>query len=247
MRELSLRGTSTLLVGGLLLAACLAAWLAMASRAGTGMAGGMSASALPAYLWAWLVMMTAMMLPSALPMVLLFHRASSPAHSPQRTAILVAGYLFLWGAAGVPAYGLQWLLARSSLPTDRLPWLLAAVLLIAGAYQLSPLKGACLRHCRSPLDFLVQHWRAGAAGALRLGVAHGAYCIGCCWGLMAILVAAGVMGLHWVLLVAAVVFVEKVLPWGEASSRLVGLLLLGLGLLVALQPQLATAVTPFMG
>jgi len=106
-------------------------------------------------------------------------------------------------------------------------------LLAAGAYQLTPLKRVCLRHCRSPFAFVAQHWQDGRLGALRMGLRHGGYCLGCCWALFAVLVAAGVMSLAWMLLLTLVVFAEKVLPRGERSSKAVGIAFLALGLLVA--------------
>jgi len=113
------------------------------------------------------------------------------------------------------------------------------VLVVAGAFQLSTLKRRCLRHCRSPLGFLLGHWRAGWRGSLALGWSHALYCLGCCWALMLMLVAAGSMGLVWVLLVAAVVAAEKVLPAGEWIARITGVALIGLGVVVAVRPGLA--------
>ena len=115
----------------------------------------------------------------------------------------------------------------------------AAVLVVAGVFQLSPLKQVCLRRCRSPLGFLLGHWRAGWRGSLALGWSHATYCLGCCWALMVVLVAAGAMGLLWVLLVAAVVAAEKVLPGGEWIARATGIVLLILGAAIAARPSLA--------
>jgi predicted metal-binding membrane protein len=116
------------------------------------------------------------------------------------------------------------------------------VLLAAGVYQFTPLKGVCLRACQSPLAFLLGHWKPGLGGALRMGLEHGLYCCGCCWGLMAVLVAAGAMGLVWVVLIALAVFGEKLLPRGQWAARMIGVLLLALGVVVALQPSLAILV-----
>ena len=118
-----------------------------------------------------------------------------------------------------------------------LPYGVAASLLAAGVYQFTPLKETCLRQCRSPLDFLMQRWRPGALGAFRLGVEHGAYCAGCCWGLMAVLVVAGAMSLPWVALLTLVIFAEKLLPASRWTVRLVGGVLVGLGIMVALRPE----------
>lgn len=161
---------------------------------------------------AWTAMMAAMMTPSVAPLVLLHRRRG-------RTASLLAGYLLVWAAFGVPVYALE----RSLGLMDVSDVGVAAVLAAAGVYQLTPLKSACLRRCRSPVDFLIARYRAGA---FRLGVEHGAYCVGCCVGLMALLVVAGAMGIVWAAAIAAAVFLEKVLPWGERSARASGLVLL---------------------
>ena len=118
----------------------------------------------------------------------------------------------------------------------------AAILLAAGVFQLSPLKQACLRACRSPLGFMLGHWRAGLRGSLVLGWSHAVYCLGCCWALMVVLVAAGAMGLAWVLLITAVVAAEKLLPGGEWIARATGAAFLLLGVAVALRPALVTAL-----
>jgi predicted metal-binding membrane protein len=111
---------------------------------------------------------------------------------------------------------------------------IGAVLVVAGLYQLTPLKTACLKKCRNPLDFLVARWRRGRVGALRLGAEHGAHCVGCCWGLMAVLIVAGAMGLVWVIAIAATVAAEKLLPGGQWLGRLGGLALVAGGIVVAL-------------
>lgn len=207
---------ATLQTAALLLLATAAAWAILLS-AGDGMAMGMGA-----WLFAWTAMMTAMMLPSAAPLALLFARRSSAA----RAALLTAGYLGVWAAAGLGAYELDMRLPDPS------HWAVAAVLVVAGAYQLTPLKTACLKRCRSPLDFLVAHWRPGTRGALRLGVEHGAYCLGCCWALMVVLVVVGSMGLAWVVAIAAVVAAEKLLPGGRALARIGGVGLVAAGIVV---------------
>jgi predicted metal-binding membrane protein len=154
------------------------------------------------------------------------------------TWLLVAGYLLVWATAGLAAYALPIAaadLARRAGVTDGDRWAplaLGGVLVLAGLYQFTPLKYACLRQCQSPLGFIMGHWRGGRMGALRMGVAHGAYCLGCCWALFAVLVATGVMSLAWMLL-TLVVFAEKVLPSGRRASQVVGVALLLLGLLVA--------------
>jgi predicted metal-binding membrane protein len=220
--------------------------MAMPPAAGSESAAPPLAGAL-AYLAAWGIMMAAMMLPSATPMIALYGAVHRHFARTGQRSVSTAGfalvYLALWVAFGVPVYlasvGLDMAAATSPALAERLPYLVAAVLVGAGLYQLTPLKWACLRVCRSPLGFLLGHWRAGYGGTLRLAGAHAAYCVGCCWALMVVLVAAGAMGLPWVLLLAAVVFVEKLLPGAAWTARGVGVALIALGALVAGQPDLA--------
>jgi predicted metal-binding membrane protein len=159
------------------------------------------------FVLAWTVMMVAMMLPSASPLVLLYRRGASTAD----TALLMAGYLTVWAAAGVPAY-----IAMEAMPM----WLSPVALATAGIYQLTPLKKSCLRRCRSPVDFLMQRW---GRGPFRLGLEHGLWCLGCCWALMAVLVIVGMMGLAWVVGLTALVAWEKVGPYGVLVSRVAGI------------------------
>ena len=212
-----------------------------ADMAATGMAGtGWSLGGLVAFVVAWAVMMAAMMFPAAAPMILLFRtvatqrQARGDAFVP--TWVFVAGYLLVWTAVGaitwVVVQGLSDLVGRLD-ATARATWgplALGAVLIGAGLYQLTPLKRFCLDHCRSPLAFVMTHWREGRLGALRMGVSHGAYCLGCCWALFAVLVAAGVMSLAWMLLLTLVIFAEKVLPGGQRTSQVVGIALVTLGI-----------------
>ena len=156
-----------------------------------------------------------MMLPSAAPFILLYRRGATPAAA----AALAIGYLLVWGAAGVPAY-----FADELVPMSVGPFVLAA----AGVYQLTPLKSSCLTKCRSPGDFLVQRW---GRSALRLVIEHGAWCLGCCWALMAVLVLAGAMGLAWVVGITTIVALEKLSPRGFAWSRITGVALLVAALL----------------
>jgi predicted metal-binding membrane protein len=206
------------LQSGFLLAAVAAGcWVALV-RMGEDMPMGRG-------LWigAWTVMMAAMMLPSASPLVLLYAKRSAAFDS----ALLTAGYLAVWAAVGVAAYELD---MRLPDPTDAV---VGTVLVAAGVYQLTPLKGACLKRCRNPMDFLVTHWHSGRLGAMRLGVEHGASCLGCCWALMAVLVLAGSMSFGWVLAIALVVAAEKLLPAGELLARIGGIGLLAAGIVVA--------------
>jgi predicted metal-binding membrane protein len=185
-------------------------------------------------LWAmWAAMMAAMMLPSAAPIVLLYARAarqqSEPRQAAHRISALVGGYLLVWALFSVAAIILQRMLATSQLltpmmePATRLA--ASGLLLIAGLYQLTPLKQACLRSCRTPIAFLASRWRAGVIGAARMGSEHGAYCLGCCWGLMLLLFAGGVMNLAVVVALTAWVAIEKLAPFGEQSARVSGALL----------------------
>lgn len=196
-----------------------------------------------AFVLAWLVMMTAMMLPSAMPMLIVVRATASGSRARRAayTAAFTSGYLLVWGAIGVVVYLAQQVavgLARS-IPSvgDAWPWIVAIVVAGAGVYQFSPLKDVCLGQCRSPISFIMTRWRAGMRGGLDLGVRHGAYCLGCCWGLMAVLVVAGAMGLAWVALIALVVFVEKLLPGGRRAARLTGTGLLVLAAVIAARPE----------
>jgi predicted metal-binding membrane protein len=145
---------------------------------------------------------------------------------------------------GVPIYLASVLISSQSGLNDVLPYALAIVLILAGTYQLTPLKRACLRVCRNPLSFLMARSRTGYRASLALALEHAAYCLGCCWGLMLVLVAAGAMALNWVLLIAAVVFIEKVFPRGEWTAAAAGGALVVLGVAVAVRPDLAMVLRP---
>ena len=175
---------------------------------------GMEMSPAP-FLSGWTVMMAAMMLPSVGPLAIVYRRSSQDAAA---TAALETGYLLVWVFTGLVA-----LAVGRAVDVEMLsPQAVGAIVAVAGAYQLTPLKTACLRRCRTPVDFLMQRWRRGHRGAVRLGGEHGFYCVGCCWGLMAILVGAAAMSLAWTALIAPIVFVEKVLPRGEVAARVLG-------------------------
>ena len=212
--------------------------------AAMGMAGaGWSLTGLIAFVVAWAVMMAAMMFPAAAPMLLLYRtvatqrQKSGGALAP--TWVFAAGYLLVWTAVGALTWGLVQALsdlASRLSAAERATWApvaLGAVLVVAGLYQLTPLKQVCLDQCRSPFAFIMQHWRSGYGGALRMGMVHGFSCLGCCWALFAVLVAAGVMSLAWMLLLTLVVFSEKVLPGGQRLSQVVGAVFLLLGIVVA--------------
>ncbi|KVC39598.1 metal-binding protein [Burkholderia diffusa] len=184
----------------------------------------------------WWVMMIAMMTPGATPLVLLYrrvlqHRGAQAAGSAFASTFLLAGYLAVWFAFSVAAAVLQTLLQPAGLISGMMLWsksavLSAIVLALAGAYQFSPLKQACLRQCRSPVRFLTTYWRPGVTGSFLLGVRHGAHCVGCCWLLMALLFVGGVMNVVWIVALSLFVLVEKVLPGGERIGRALGVVLI---------------------
>jgi predicted metal-binding membrane protein len=188
-------------------------------------------------LWAmWAVMMTGMMLPSASPFVLLYGvaaRRSAQDSAARQIYALAAGYLVVWAVFSLGATALQRLLARLLLVSPMMEATSgrasAALLLIAGAYQLTPLKQACLRQCQSPLGFLMSRWRGGTSGAFRMGLEHGVHCVGCCWALMLLLFAGGVMNLAVIAALTAFVAFEKLTPFGVNGARAGGVLLLAAG------------------
>ena len=186
----------------------------------------------------WWIMMVAMMSPSAAPTVLLYARVHRHALAQGQiqdklapTGVFVAGYLLVWLGFSVAAAALLWLLEReaivsATMMSSQSRWLSGIVLIAAGLYQLSPLKNACLSHCRTPAAFLSRHWRPHALGALRVGALHGAFCVGCCWMLMALLFVGGVMNLVWIAALAILVLVEKVFPAGQWVGRAAGIALI---------------------
>jgi predicted metal-binding membrane protein len=185
----------------------------------------------------WMVMMVAMMFPSATPMLLMFANANRRRHEAQdpylHTSLFGSAYFVVWvGFAAVATLG-NWALHSGGLMTsmmgNALPLWGAAILIAAGLYQLTPLKLACLNKCRNPLAFLMSEWREGRLGAFVMGLRHGAYCLLCCWALMALLFVLGVMNLAWIAFLAAFVLVEKLASSGPWLSRVSGLLLLGWG------------------
>lgn len=198
------------------------------------------------FLLMWVAMMVAMMFPSVYPMVLLFARVSKgqaaqsgATHVP--TWIFVAGYLAIWTLFGGIAYpallAMRWLATHMPWLEEHLLVIAALILIGAGIYQFSTWKSVCLVHCRSPLSFILHKWRAGVSGAFRMGLDHGAYCVGCCWGLMIVLFAMGVMNLAWMGLLTAIIFAEKVSPYGPLLSRVIGGLFVALGAAMLLSPR----------
>ena len=254
-------------VAATLIAVIVMAWLWILLGAGTGMSAmdmivgrpdGMASMMAPAR-WTvgyagimftmWWVMMAAMMLPSAAPILLLFARINRKEKSAGRpfipTGIFAAGYLVAWGAFSALATGLQWALERLGLLSPMMSttsyWLGGMILLAAGVWQLTPIKAICLRHCRSPLGFLVQSWRPGRAGAFRMGLEHGSFCLGCCWFLMGLLFFGGIMNLFWIVGLAAFVLLEKTMPIGSWVGRIVGVGIAAWGVLLLATTTLTIA------
>jgi predicted metal-binding membrane protein len=237
---------------------CALAWLYLLNGAGLGAAADMAGMAMasgggeaPPPAWSagswvlcvamWWTMMVAMMVPSAAPTILLFGQVQRRALARGQSAglapigIFAAGYLLVWFGFSLLAVLAQWALQRNGLISpagmeSQSRWLSAGVLIGAGLYQLSPFQNRCLSHCRSPAVFLSRHWQAGAWGALRLGVLHGAYCVGCCWMLMALLFVGGVMNLAWIAALTLLVMAQKLLPGGRWIGRACGTALLAWGI-----------------
>ena len=202
------------------------------------------------FLGLWIVMMTAMMLPSAIPTVTLYARLARD-RSALAPLVFITGYLAVWTAAGLVAFGMATAgsdVVASSLAWSRGGrWLAGAALLCAAGYQLTPLKEACLARCRAPLGLMLGSWRPGRIGGFRLGLASGAWCTGCCWALMASLFALGVMSIAWTALIAALVALEKTLPWRRVATGATTGLLVVLGLLILTAPGVIPGLTPTSG
>ena len=232
---LATRETAFLLI---LAAGAWAATVALA-RGMAGMTGTMGLG-LVAFVPVWTLMMAAMMLPSVSPTASLYARTIQ-GRRPARIAGLVAGYLAVWAAAGLPAYGLArlagWLTGQHPAAAHVMT---VAVFAVCGIYQLSPLKDRCLAHCRSPLGLLLHYGSyRGRSRDLRVGVHHGGYCLGCCWGLMVLLIAVGLMNVIAMVGLAALVLIEKLWRWGPAAGRLAGVAALALAAAAIWLPWLA--------
>lgn len=226
----------------LLIVAALAwLWTVSESRTMGNMPGTMGLS-IPAFLLMWGLMMTAMMLPSAAPTAALFSRTITADRVP-RLVTFALGYLVVWTATGIPAYVLAWV---ADVAVDRsLGVALAAAIFVGnGVYQLTRLKTSCLSHCRTPISSVFHYasW-TGRLREFRVGVHHGAYCLACCWSLMALMIAFGVMNLWAMVALAAVIGIEKLLPRGEEFSRAIGVISLGLAVLVFFVPEIAPGLT----
>lgn len=245
--EAALKRDRVVVLAGLVAAVALSwLYLLLASRDMYGAMDGLSAWMMTAA-WdleysllifaMWVVMMVGMMLPSAAPAILLYSRIlrnSPQAEAPVlRTYVFMAGYLLAWTGFSAVATVLQGLLAKTLLLSPMMvsahSLLSASLLIVAALYQLTPLKQRCLSACRAPADFLSRHWRPGLGGAVRLGIHHGFYCVGCCWALMLLLFAGGVMSLLWISAITIYVLAEKLAPYGAQSSRWSGVVLLLVG------------------
>ena len=239
---------------GLLLVLAAIAWVATGDQMNGMDAGpGTDPGTVGFFLGTWVVMMAAMMFPSIAPMVVMQVRIQDGRRERGQSApigtttLFVAAYLITWTAAGLVGYGVFELgkaLTGDVFAWDNAgPYLAGGVILMAALYQLTPLKDVCLRHCRGPFMFLMAHWRAGRAGALRMGLMHGGWCVGCCWALMAALFALGVMSIGWMAFIAALIAIEKLLPWKAIANRGIAILLLVLGLAVAFTPKSVPGLT----
>jgi predicted metal-binding membrane protein len=198
------------------------------------------------FLGIWVVMMAAMMFPSVMPTVALYSHMTRE-RSPFSGLLFAAGYLVTWAGAGVLAFGLAlaggWS-AGDVLAWDRAGrWVAGSTLLVAAVYELTPLKDVCLGKCRSPLGSLLGSWRGGRFGALQMGAKNGAWCVGCCWALMASLFALGVMSIAWSALVAGLIAAEKTLPWRRVAGYATAAILLALGVLLLVAPDAVPGLT----
>jgi predicted metal-binding membrane protein len=232
---------------GLLIVLAVVAWAVTDDRmAGMDAGPGTELGTLGWFVTVWVVMMAAMMFPSIAPMVVMYARIQEGKRERGQTApagattLFVAGYLVSWGIAGVLGYAI--FKATRSVEIDALSWdrggpyLAGGIIVAAAIYQLTPLKDVCLRKCRSPLMFLMTAMRPGRLGALRMGIEHGGWCVGCCWALMAALFALGVMSLGWMAFLAAVIAGEKLLPWKTLATRTTAVLLAAIGIGIAAAP-----------
>ena len=239
--------TTRLGLVGLLYALAAAGWWWTAGQM-AGMDNG-PWSGLGAFGWflgVWVVMMAAMMFPSVAPTIALYSRMTKQ-RSPRRPLEFAAGYLVTWAAAGVVAFAVG--VGLSTLSGDLFAWerggrwTAGGTLVLAAIYELTPAKDVCLGKCRSPLGVLLGSWRDGRLGALVMGAKNGAWCVGCCWALMASLFAVGVMSIWWMAVVAGLIAIEKTLPWGRAASRGTAAVLLALGILLFAAPSAIPGLT----
>jgi predicted metal-binding membrane protein len=233
------------LVALLLLLAGLAWWATANQMVGMDAGPGTDLGALGWFIGVWVVMMAAMMFPSVAPTVALYARMTRK-RSPVRPLLFAAAYLVVWAVVGLLSYGLfdigkNWFGSQLAWNAGG-RWFAAAVLAAAAVYELTPLKNVCLSKCRSPLGFLLGSWRDGDAGAVQMGSRHAAWCVGCCWALMAALFALGVMSIVWMAVVAALITAEKTIPWRRPVVWGTTVVLLALAVMVAFAPHALPAL-----
>jgi predicted metal-binding membrane protein len=234
------------LVALLFALAGVAGWSTADRMAGMDTGPGTGLGTLGWFVGVWVVMMAAMMFPSVSPTVALYARMTRT-RQPLGPLLFAGGYLLVWATAGVLAFGL-FALGRDLFGHDLAwsrggRWFAGGVLAVAALYELTPLKDICLAKCRSPLGFLLGSWRDGPRGAVEMGARHGAWCVGCCWALMAALFALGVMSLAWMALVAGLIALEKVLPWRRVAMWGTAALLLGLAIWLVAAPHSVPGLT----
>ena len=238
-RQLTVPASVLLVVGA-------AAWVGVVSVSrDMGEMPGTMGLGFGAFVAVWALMMTAMMLPTVAPFTALYTRTLTD-HRARRIAELACGYLLVWTLAAVPAFVLAWVAGELVGSHAGAATVVAVVIFAAcGIYQLTPLKDRCLAHCRSPLGFVMKYGSyTGRLRDMRVGLNHGAFCLGCCWALMAVLVAVGLMNVLAMVVLAAVVLVEKTWRWGPRFSRVVGVIALVLALVVVFRPSLAAGLQP---
>lgn len=240
---------------GVLLVLAAVCWIVVVLWMGGDTAGpGADLGTLGFFTGMWTLMMAAMMFPSIWPTVVVHRRLESAKRErgtgsvPMGSALLLVGYLAAWMLAGLVGFAV--VNAGRAVEIDALGWerggplLTGGVIVAAAIYQLTPLKDVCLRHCRGPFSFLLEHWRPGGWGAVRMGARHGVWCIGCCWALMASLFVLGAMSVPWMAFIAVLIAVEKLLPWRRVATAVVTVALLALGVGVAVVPDQVPGLMP---
>ncbi len=234
--------TRLLLVGLLFVLSGVAWWWSAGRMRGMDEGPGTGLGTLGAFLGLWVVMMAAMMVPSVSPTLALYSRMTR-SRNPVAPLVFACGYLLTWAAAGMLAFGIS--AAGHGLLSwhGGGRWVAGGTLVVAAVYELTPLKDLCLTKCRSPLGFLIGSWRDGVRGAIQMGARHGAWCVGCCWALMATLFALGVMSIAWMAFVAALIAAEKTLPGGRAVTYTVAAILLTLGVAIVAAPDAVPGLT----
>jgi predicted metal-binding membrane protein len=234
------------LIALLFVLAILAWWLTVDRMRGMDDGPGTDLGTLGWFVGVWVVMMAAMMFPSVAPTVALYSRMTR-SRGLAAPLVFTGGYLLTWTAVGVAAFGISelggWLFGGALAWDNGGKWLAGGVLVVAAVYELTPLKDVCLGKCRSPLGYLLGSWREGLSGALRMGAGNGAWCVGCCWALMAALFALGVMSIAWMAFVAALIALEKLLPWQRIATYGTAAILLIIGIVLIAAPDAIPGLT----